>query len=513
MKRLLPLYLLVLLHCSSAKKASETATYKEPHRPQLHFSPPNGWMNDPNGLVYYKGEYHMFYQHYPHDIVWGPMHWGHAVSTDLVHWKNLPIALYPDTIGCIFSGSAVLDALNTTGFAPKGSTEQPMVAIFTYHNLDWERAGRLDRESQGIAYSLDKGRTWTKYAGNPVIKNKGDVNFRDPKVFWHQATQHWIMPLAVGDHLEIFTSKDLKTWVKAGDFGKNEGSHGGVWECPDLFPLKTEDGKEKWVLVQNMDRGAVNGGSGTQYFVGSFDGKTFKNDNPPSTVLWLDYGVDNYAGVTWFNAPDQRRIFIGWMSNWDDYAQKVPTQKWRSAMTVPRDFSLYKNKDGAYRLRQLPVPELQALRKKHVPIADQSLNGNLDFAQSTPLKELDLHFDLKNAGAKQVGFTLSNSKGEKVVVAYDPARKEMSIDRTQSGIIDFSKIFPKKHSGPIDAGDQLHIRAIIDVASVELFINDGKLAMTEIFFPNEDFGRLSLFAEGGTAHLMPSSLWELSRIW
>jgi fructan beta-fructosidase len=494
------------------KEVIPSTYYQEPHRPQFHFSPERNWMNDPNGLVYYKGEYHLFYQHYPDSNVWGPMHWGHAVSRDLVHWEHLPIALFPDANGCIFSGSIVIDAQNTSGFAPANSTEQPLVAIFTYHNLEWERAGRLDRESQGIAYSLDRGRTWVKYAGNPVLPNKGDVDFRDPKVFWHSATRRWIMPLAVGQHLEIFTSPDLKNWTKASDFGETEGAHGGVWECPDLFPITSNDGVEKWVLLQNIGRGAVNGGSGTQYFVGTFDGKTFKNDNPPATTLWLDYGADNYAGVTWFNAPDERRILIGWMSNWDDYAQTVPTEKWRSAMTVPRVLRLEKTIAG-YRIFQAPVENLKKLRRNQVSIPAQAFSNTLTVDQKSVLKELELHVDLSATTAKQLGFRLKNSLGEFVEAGYDVTGQTFYIDRTRSGKTNFSKTFSQKHVAPLVAGGKLHLNVLVDAASIEIFVAGHPVAITEIFFPNEDFTTLELFGKGGVVQVLPSSVWELQSIW
>jgi len=257
--------------------------YKEPHRPQFHFSPKEKWMNDPNGMVYYGGEYHLFYQYYPEDIVWGPMHWGHAVSTDLVTWEHLPIALYPDEHGLIFSGSAVIDWNNTSGFGD--GEKPPMVAIFSYHNMEMEQAGESDLfQTQGIAYSNNKGRTWTKYKGNPVIKNPGIRDFRDPKVIWHKESEQWVMALATLNHLQIYASPNLKEWELISDFGKEIGSHDGVWECPDFFPLQYKDG-ERWVLLQNMNPGNPNGGSGLQYFIGDFNGKDFVVDEAFGKLL------------------------------------------------------------------------------------------------------------------------------------------------------------------------------------------------------------------------------------
>ena len=311
----------------------------EQYRPAFHFTPKEKWMNDPNGMVYYQGEYHLFYQYYPDDNVWGPMHWGHAVSKDMIHWEHLPIALYPDKLGYIFSGSCVIDWNNTTGFGSKENP--PMVAIFTYHDPEGEKNKTIDFQTQGIAYSLDKGRTWTKYEGNPVIPNPGIKDFRDPKVIWHQDTQKWVMSLAVKDHISFYSSKDLKSWKLESDFGEKAGAHGGVWECPDLFPLKDQNGNEKWVLLVSINPNGPQGGSATQYFVGDFDGKTFTPNH--DKIKWIDYGADNYAGVTFSDIPaeDGRRLFIGWMSNWQ-YAQVVPTYTWRSAMTIPRELTLKK---------------------------------------------------------------------------------------------------------------------------------------------------------------------------
>ena len=276
-KIVFPFFVLALI--ISCKKEAETKqteaiptkVYTEMYRPQYHFSPEEKWMNDPNGLVYHNGIYHLFYQFYPDDIVWGPMHWGHAISEDMVHWEHKPIALYPDEHGLIFSGSAVVDHNNTSGFAKNG--EVPLVAIFTYHLMEGEKAGRNDFQTQGIAYSLDNGDTWTKYENNPVIGNPGIRDFRDPKVFWHEESEQWIMALVAGDHAKFYSSPDLKQWKFLSDFGKYQGAHGGVWECPDLFKLKAEGTEEeKWVLIISINPGAPNGGSGTQYFIGEFDG-------------------------------------------------------------------------------------------------------------------------------------------------------------------------------------------------------------------------------------------------
>ncbi|MDB5263027.1 MAG: glycosyl hydrolase family 32, partial [Adhaeribacter sp.] len=394
-----------------------TATFDELHRPQFHFTPPAGWMNDPNGMVYHNGEYHLFYQHNPDSTVWGPMHWGHAVSKDMIKWEHLPIALYPDSLGTIFSGSAVVDKNNTSGLGTKDNPA--MIAIYTYHNADGEKAGRKDYQTQGIAYSLDNGRTWTKYKANPVLKNPGIKDFRDPKVSWYEKGQKWIMTLAVMDHISFYSSKNLLDWTKESDFGSDIGGHGGVWECPDLIKMPvTGTNEEKWVLIVNINPGAPNGGSGTQYFVGQFNGKNFVLDNnfkaqltgqsnKPGSVkkgegIWLDYGMDNYAGITWSNVPesDGRLLFIGWMSNWK-YANVVPTGKWRSATTIPRTLTL-ENTPSGLRLASTPVKELQNIYGDTHQIPAQRVMGTLEISEklnlNTSTYEANLNLETGGAG-------------------------------------------------------------------------------------------------------------------
>ena len=385
------LYLLMIL-LAGVKGIAQSSHYHEPQRPQFHFSPPQMWMNDPNGMVYYKGEYHLFYQHYPEDKVWGPMHWGHAVSKDLVYWRNLPIALYPDSLGLIFSGSAVIDWKNTSGFGING--QPPMVAMFTHHLMAGEKAGRSDFQYQSIAYSNDAGRSWTKYKGNPVIPNPGIRDFRDTKVIWHEGSKQWIVVLAAQNQVRFYGSPDLKNWTFLSNFGAEHGNHGGVWECPDFFPLKVSGSNQtKWVLLQSINPGGPNGGSATQYFVGEFDGKSFRNDNAPDKVLWIDWGRDNYAGVTWSDAPAGRRLFMGWMSNWD-YAQNVPTHPWRSATTVARELSLRQTSEGL-RVFSQAIPEQKKLRAKGFTLSPQSLSGTLDVGKKSGLSPAQLEVELE----------------------------------------------------------------------------------------------------------------------
>jgi fructan beta-fructosidase len=517
-------FLFLLFGFFSCREASEeqeaqavVTRYAEPHRPQFHFSPDSMWMNDPNGMVFYKGEYHLFYQYYPDSTVWGPMHWGHAVSSDLVHWEHLPIALYPDSLGYIFSGSAVVDEGNTSGF--QSGDETPLVAFFTYHDPEGPKAGRYDHESQAVAYSLDRGRTWTKYEGNPVIPNPGIRDFRDPKVFRHEPTNQWVMIFAALDRVRLYTSPNLKDWSLAGEFGQDQGSHGGVWECPDLFELPVEGSDQsRWVLLLSINPGGPNGGSGTQYFIGNFDGKTFTNENPRETVLWIDYGPDNYAGVTWSDVPDEdgRRIFLGWMSNWQ-YGQRTPTERWRSAMTVPRALTL-KQTDEGIRLFSQPVQEMEKLRGLSFEIQPATLDGEMDLTGnlnfSPTLSEISLTFEIPQETTPDAGVELSNGKGERVLIGYDASKNEYYIDRRNSGKIDFEEGFAARQTAPRAAkGNMISMRLLIDVSSVEFFADDGQTLMTAIFFPNEDYNRLKLFSRDGEVSVKNGVVYELKSIW
>lgn len=500
---------------SSGRNEEVIIVYDEKFRPQFHFSPEKGWMNDPNGLVYFDGEYHLFYQYYPDSTVWGPMHWGHAVSTDLVHWQNLPIALYPDSLGYIFSGSAVVDRNNTSGFGT--SDKIPLVAIYALHNPAIERSGSNTFENQAIAYSLDKGRTWIKYPGNPVLKNPGIRDFRDPKVFWHRESGKWIMILAVHDRVHLYSSPDLKNWTFESEFGKETGAHGGVWECPDLFPLNVK-GKDqiKWVMLVSINPGGPNGGSATQYFTGDFDGHNFVADD--TLEKWVDYGPDNYAGVTWSDIPetDGRRLFLGWMSNWN-YAAVVPSSTWRSAMTGPRDLSLIKNKDQ-YMLISKPVKELEALR-----IASKSTGFQLD-ENSKEEELLDDSFDLSkcelvfefNFGDSfpdTLKMLLGNKTGENLIVGLSFITNEFYIDRRESGNTSFSKSFPGIATAPYQPGKTLKIRILLDATSSELFADDGKLVMTGLFFPSSGYSNLRIFSKGGSWLTGSCKFYELEGIW
>jgi len=458
--------------------------YHEQYRPQVHFSPPAHWMNDPNGMVYYNGVYHLFYQHYPNATVWGPMHWGHATSTDMIHWSNKLIALYPDSLGDIFSGSAVVDELNTSGFGKNG--KPPLVAIFTNAKRVDAKEGTYYDQNQSLAYSNDGGKTWEKYEHNPVLKNPNIKDFRDPKVSWYAAGNKWVMTLAVKDHIEFYSSPNLKDWTKESEFGQDLGAHGGVWECPDLFQMTADDGKKIWVLIVNINPGGPQGGSATQYFTGNFDGKTFTPNY--TDTRWLDAGSDEYAGVTWGNTGP-RRIFLGWMSNWA-YATSVPTQAWRSAMTIPRDLKLVKE-GSAYYVASEPVKELSTI--KGLPKTLDLVKGNTDLSKL--IKRTDGQYELNISTKKLRSFaiTLSSDNGEKLEVGFDLSENAWYIDRTKAGESGFSKDFAKRISIPrIAQNSASDITLIIDAASIELFADKGLTTMTSIFFPQKPLDQISI---------------------
>ncbi|MEP6684635.1 MAG: glycoside hydrolase family 32 protein [Parafilimonas sp.] len=460
-------------------------TYHEMYRPQIHFSPKAHWMNDPNGMVYYNGVYHLFFQYYPGASVWGPMHWGHAVSTDLIHWKQEPVALYPDSIGYIFSGSVVVDKNNTSGLGVKGKS--PLIAIFTQHDTAGERAHTNTFQNQSIAYSNDAGKTWIKYKGNPVLKNPGITDFRDPKVMWYDAGNKWIMTLAVKDHIAFYSSTDLKNWTVESEFGKNIGAHGGVWECPDLISFD-DNGKQVWALIVNINPGGPNGGSATQYFIGDFDGKTFTTSD--NNTKWLDYGPDEYAGVTWSNT-DNRRIFLGWMSNWS-YGQLVPTQAWRSAMTVPRNLSLVHVGNDIF-ISSKPVVELNNVAFNQQSIQSLTVDKSYDLSQQINNIQLPCKLDFNVQDAKSFSVIFSNDKNETIIIGYDEMQKHYYINRSRSGETDFEKSFNLERVAPrISNTNNIHLTIIADVSSVELFADDGLSVMTEIYFPSRPFDKIRL---------------------
>lgn len=426
-------------------------------RPEFHFTPQKGWMNDPNGLILLNGTYHLFYQHNPFASVWGPMHWGHATSKDLLSWEHHPIALFPDSMGTIFSGSIVVDHENTSGFGKNGQI--PLIAIYTYHNQYLADKGRIDFQTQGIAFSLDEGKTWTKYVGNPVLKNPGIRDFRDPKVFWHEQTGKWIMTLAVLDKIHFYSSDNFKEWSKLSEFGINEGVHAGVWECPDLFPLKLE-GKTHWILIVNIGNGGPNKGSATQYFIGDFDGKEFKSLD--KKIRWMDFGPDEYAGVT-FSNTGEKRIFLGWMSNWR-YANQVPTNTWRSAMTIARELNL-KNIDGIPYVVSTPYA-------KH--FRSQFLKKNSISRTFSSSEDFNLNF--------------RNDLGQELRIGYNASESYFYIDRSKSGNTSFHPEFPELIKAKrISTDKKIDLTIIMDKTSVELFADDGLTVLTAIYFPGQSY--------------------------
>jgi fructan beta-fructosidase len=474
---------------SQAQKASKYKPYHEPYRLQAHFSPKEKWMNDPNGLVYYKGTYHLFFQHYPKATVWGPMHWGHAVSNDLIHWKQLPIALYPDKLGYIFSGSAVIDKDNTSGF---GTKENPaMVAIFTHHNPKGEKAGTSTFQNQSLAYSLDEGITWTKYQGNPVIKNPGIRDFRDPKVCWYAPANKWVMTLATKDRVTFYSSPNLKDWKKESEFGQMLGAHGGVWECPDIFPLKLK-GKEYWVLTVSINPGGPNKGSATQYFVGHFDGSKF---TPVSNqTKWIDHGPDDYAGVTFSNTGN-RKVFLGWMSNWL-YANEVPTVKWRNATTIARELSL-KLTAGDIWLASNPVEELDKIVIKTIKVDAGLLAKNNNVFSVIKQNPAQYLLKFNTLVGKDYSVILSNATGEKLAIGYDSKNSRYYIDRTKAGQSNFNKRFASISYAPrVSLLPTSIFELLVDASSVELFADEGLSNLTGIYFPKKPYTRLSIVNNG-----------------
>lgn len=459
---------------------------KETFRPVYHHTPAYGWMNDPNGMFYKDGVYHLFFQYNPYGSVWGNMHWGHSTSSDLIHWNFEGVSIVPDAWGAIFSGSCVVDHNNTAGFG-----KDAVIAFYTSaKSTPWG-----DVQSESMAYSLDNGKTFVKYAGNPIITSL-EKDFRDPKVFWYAPGKHWVMILAVGQHMELYSSVNLKDWKKESEFGKMQGAHGGVWECPDLIELPVEGSREKkWVLICNINPGGPFGGSAAQYFVGSFDGKTFVNESPVQTK-WMDWGKDNYATVTWNNAPDGRCIALGWMSNWQ-YANNVPTRQYRSANTIARDLTLYKA-GGEFYLKSTPSREMKQARDEKVSVPSFKVTDS--YKIESLLKDnngaYEIEMEIQVADASKISLNLQNEKGEQVSMYYDLLRKQFVMDRSKSGKVDFSNDFPAVTAAPVHAGKTLRLRLFVDRSSIEAFGEDGKFVMTNLVFPSSPYNQMSFGTEG-----------------
>ena len=446
--------------CWKEMKYSDTfdTTNREKFRPAYHHTPLYGWMNDPNGLFYKDGVWHLYYQYNPYGSQWENMTWGHSTSKDLVHWDAQPSAIEADWLGAIFSGSAIVDRENTAGFG-----RNAVIAMYT-------SAGAA--QTQSIAYSTDGGVTFTKYAGNPVITYNAP-DFRDPKVFWHEQTQRWIVVLAVGQEVQFYSSTNMKKWKYESSFGRQYGNHDGVWECPDMLCFG-----EKWVLLLNINPGGPYGGSATQYFVGSFDGHTFVSEDSPSETKWMDYGKDHYATVTFHNAPDGRIVALPWMSNWQ-YANQVPTCQFRSANGLPRDLGLITVEGETY-LTNTPSKEISMLRGKKV---------------KQPTEACEIVVDVKGSAVIE----LSNTKGEKVVMRYDALLQTFAMDRTKSGDVSFSEAFPCETTAPT-YGSIRQLRIFMDRCSIEAFDSDGKMAMTNLVFPSEPYSSLKIKGSKATIY-------------
>lgn len=473
---------------------------REKFRPAYHHTPLYGWMNDPNGMFYKDGEWHLCYQWNPYGSKWQNLSWGHSVSRDLIHWEHRSDAVIePDGLGMIFSGSSAVDRSGSAGFG-----KDAVVAMYT---------SAAASQIQSLAWSDDNGETFTKYDGNPVLTL--DSEARDPNMFWDAERNVWILVLAHAlDHeMLIFSSPDMKDWTLESSFGRGLGAQDGVWECPDLFelPVNGESGK-KWVLLCNLNPGGPFGGSATQYFIGDFDGKTFTSDTDDSGKVptkWLDYGKDHYATVSFSDAPDGRRTVIGWMSNWQ-YAPEVPTMQFRSANTLPREMGLFRAPDGQLYVSSTPSPEVDALRGALVKSVSKTSLGSKARTYSIPeLCEIDMEISPKKA--ESVEIELSNAAGEKVVMIYDAKSDSLSFDRRKSGIVDFSQDFPAVTVSPAYTdGDKVGLRIFIDRSSIEVFGKDGRFAMTNLVFPNSPYSRLSVRATGGSARLSDLKIYSIT---
>ena len=465
-------------------------------RPRYHFTPPQNFMNDPNGLVFYDGEYHLFYQHNPFGDVWGHMSWGHAVSVDLIHWERLPIALYEDKNGMIFSGSAVVDWQNTSGFGNKD--KPPLIAIYTSHS-EME-------QTQSLAYSLDRGRTWTKFEENPIL-SLGERDFRDPKVFWHEATRKWIMVTALSDQHKVRfdSSSDLKHWTHLSDFGPS-GAADGIWECPDLFSLRVEHDTEKirWVLKVDALMG-----TGAQCFIGDFDGTRFISDTTDEQILRLDYGSDFYAAQSWSDEPNDRRIWIAWLNNWH-YANFIPTSPWRGLFSIPRELHLRKYPEG-FRLIQKPIEELKDLRQSLYHVTDS--NVAIVNSQFTKIKmdisvEIQVEFTLGTA--REFEIKICTGDAEETVIGYNAQTQEIFLDRRHSGDSAFSDKFAGVHRAPlVSEKGKINLRIFVDACCVEVFANNGLIVLSDLIFPSAQNIKIELYARDGDVYLNKVDVWKL----
>ncbi len=471
-------------------------------RPGFHFTPPQNWINDPNGLVYFAGEYHLFFQYNPFGNSWGHMSWGHAVSPDMVHWEHLSVAI-PEKDGVMaFSGCAVVDWHNSSGFGVAG--QPPLVLVFTGHKDATPRT-----EDQRLVYSNDCGRSWTFYQGNPVL-DIGSSEFRDPKVLWHEASQKWVMVVVLADQHKIsfYNSSDLKSWSHQSDFGP-AGAISGLWEVPELFELNIGNSSEtRWVLKVDAIEGGPSGGAAGQYFVGDFDGKKFVPEDLETAPNWVDYGKDFYAAISWSDIPesDGRRIWLGWMSNWQ-YARETPTHPWRGTMTIPRSLRL-ERAAGNLRLVQEPIIEFEALRGRLYSLPETSIPEGSTTLEATGTK-LEIMITFKVETATAFGLKVRVGVGAFTTIGYNLERQELFVDRQQSGRSDFSEHFAGIHAAPLKLeNNELQLRIFVDQSSVEVFTQNGQIVITELIYPNPEADGLEVYAIGGTVSVN-AEIWKL----
>ena len=489
------------------------------YRPIYHHTPQYGWMNDANGLVYKDGEYHLYFQYNPYGSKWGNMHWGHSVSRDLVHWEHLKPAIARDTLGHIFSGSTVVDKYNSAGFGKD--------AVIAFYTSASDKNGQI----QCMAYSKDNGRTFTKYEGNPILTPfDGLRDFRDPKVFRYEPAKAWYMIVSADKEMRFYKSADLKHWEYVSAFGRGYGAQPNQFECPDFFPMSVS-GKQKWVMIVNINPECLFGGSCTEYFVGDFDGKTFTCDNKPEVAKFLDFGKDHYATVTFSNLGD-RIVAVPWMNNWQ-YANLTPTQQFRSCNALPRELRIYE-KDGDYYLSANAVEETKSLRKNTVEIGDFQLDGKGEMKTLGGEGAFEVEADITAATAKTVGIELANDKGERTLIYLDLDRQRVVMDRTESGETGFGKRsaphdiennyeFTVRKSDPMTMrqknsvnyvndfalgtwaplslceGNKRHFDIFVDKSSVELFVDGGRIAMTNLVFPTKPYDRVRFYTLDGNA--------------
>lgn len=512
--------------CWKEMKLSDTfdTANRDKFRPIYHHTPLYGWMNDANGLVYKDGEYHLYFQYNPYGSVWGNMHWGHSVSRDLVHWEHRPVALARDTMGHIFSGSSVVDAGNTAGYGAG--------AIVSFYTSASDKNGQI----QCMAHSNDNGRTFAKYEKNPVLTPfDGLKDFRDPKVFWYAPEEKWVMIVSADKEMRFYSSDNLKDWTYMSAFGEGYGVQPSQFECPDMveLPVNGDEADKRWALIVNINPGCLFGGSATQYFTGRFDGTRFTCDTEPQTVKWLDWGKDHYATVCFSNTPG-RVIAMPWMSNWQ-YANIVPTQQFRSANALPRELTMYSEGKDIY-LAVNPVKEAEALRKetKAFPAftveAGREVTIDTLFAGNDGAFEIEMN--LSTAGTEVAGLRLANSRGEHTDIYLDRKAGKLVMDRVHSGIVDFGKNsvphekeahdnriansinyvddFALATWGPLSDKAGHTLRILADKCSIEIFLDGGKVAMTNLVFPNEPYNTLQFYSQGGSYRVNSLNLYKLA---